>query len=156
MKGKVNAFLGTHNMGAYRLGNVSSGRRVLGNISGIVTGYDYKDIYSIYGLPFSKSTSDWVEQFKKDEDQTELKEAFHRLKPINKMHSLNFWVQGNDTNIQDLNIHFGVIRLQLGTEVKDFVVLNNISASATAPPRPGMIIVPYGGFFPFAEAESMV
>ena len=155
-KGKIKALLGTHNMGTYILGNASSGQKVLGNSTGIISGYDFKDLYSIYGIPYSEPTSTWVAAYKEDSDQKELKKAFHMLKPIHKMHKIDFWAQGNDTNIQELNIHYGMIRLRWGKDIKDFVILNNTSASAATPPKPGMMVVPYGVFFPFTKSTIIV
>jgi hypothetical protein len=153
-RGKIKAFKGTHKIGRYVLGKVGSGSRVVGNSTGLIKGYNYKDIYSIYGIPYSQPTTAWTEAFKKDEDQKELKQVFHMLQPIDKMHTLNFWMQGNDTNIQEMDIYYGVIRLQWGSDIKDFVVLNNSSASAATVPAPGVILTRYGGFFPFSETGS--
>jgi hypothetical protein len=154
--GKIKAFIGTHNMSTHKLGNISSGQKVIGNATGIITGYDYKDLYSLYGIPLSEPTPAWITAFQKDKDKNELKKAFHRLNPINKMHSLDFWMQGNDTNIQEMDIHYGVIRLQWGLDVKNFVILNNSSVSAATTPKSGLMVVPYGGFFPFTKSGLVV
>jgi hypothetical protein len=127
---KIQAYQGTQAVKNYGISVTGSGSKASGTISGSLTTYDYKAIYSLYTLSESESAQYWFVNYSKDSSHDELQKTFEHSETLTTNYHVDFTIQGNDYGQNSVFITFEVIRLSIAGVTKDFVVTNPASSGA--------------------------
>jgi hypothetical protein len=93
---KIQAYSGTQAVSNYGVSAEGSGASVSGHISGALTTYDYKAIYSIYTLKDSESANYWFVSYSKESSHDQLVKTAESSKTLTVNYDLNFTLTGND------------------------------------------------------------
>lgn len=127
---KIQAYQGTQAVKNYGITVEGSGVTAHGEISGSLTTYDYKALYSVYSLDTSVSANYWFIHYSKDTSQDQLQKTFESSNTLTTNYDVKFDIQGNDYGVESVFITFQVIRLVVNGVTKDFVVNTPAAAGA--------------------------
>jgi hypothetical protein len=127
---KIQVYGGTQAVKNYGITVQGSGVTATGSITGSLTTFDYKALYTVYTLKDSESANYWFVSYSKDTSHDVLQKTFESSKTLTTNYSVDFTIQGNDYGIESVFITFQVIRIVMNGITQDYVVTNPASAGA--------------------------